>query len=182
MSEYSAEARGTMAESSIRQQVAELLVSYIHPDYAEFKDFGKVERHIVELAARASEDAAGVLLEIEQLALRADLSSEAIRTRRVKFTELGETAIGLAVYNSPIVKNKSTEILTCLLPAKGSERSLGFYVSGVENDASGLTLPLDHKRCGVPVLRAILEVSSENRNRVVELADWWLAEGLARCT
>jgi hypothetical protein len=91
-------------------------------------------------------------------------------------------AVGLAIYNEPIRKGRSREILACLLPSKGSMSRVEFYVSGVRTDTSGFTRETDKTRCGVPVRRAIIEVTSDNRQDIVNAAEQWFREGLEQCT
>ena len=56
-----------------------------------------------------------------------------------------------------------------------------FWVSGVQDDASGLTSVTKQMRCGIPVRRAIIEVTSENRVQLIHEAERWLRDGLAHC-
>lgn len=170
-----------MTVSPIQREARDLLLSYIHPDYAENSE--EARQQVELLTTRASDLAAGVLPEIMHIALRLGVLDKAIRTRQTKFTQLGWT-IGLSIYNRPIVtKGGSTEVVHCALPSRGSTSEVGFYVSGVRNDASGLTSPIANEmRCGTPVRRAIINVTNENREIIMHEVELWIRDGLAQCS
>jgi hypothetical protein len=166
--------------SSARQQAKDLLLSRVLPAYSE--NSPAVRNQISVVTDRASDLAAGVLLEIAQLATRLDVPPGATRTRQTKFSSTG-WPVGLSIHNRIITKKGSSkEVLTCLLSSKVSIGQVEFWVRGVSEDESGLTWLTDQVRCGVPVRRGLVEVTEANRGRILDAAERWLREGLARCT
>jgi hypothetical protein len=166
-----------MTESPPQLEAKGLLLSYVHPDYVENSE--EVRNQIAVVTEQVSDLAAGILVEIERIAMRLGVPRTALRTRQTRRTQMG-WAVGLAIYNEPIRKGRSREILACLLPSKGGMNRVEFYVSGVRTDTSGFTHATDEMRCGMPVLRAIIEVTSDNRQDIVNAAEQWLRERLGR--
>jgi hypothetical protein len=167
-----------MAASPNQREVRDLLLAYIHPDYAENSE--TVKHQITVVTERTSDIAAETLLEVERAARGLGVPREAIRTRQTKHTQMG-WGVGLAIYNRPIVKGRCREVLGCILPSEGGTSRVEFWVSGVSNDTSGLTSPKDQVRCEMPVRHAIVDVTRDNQADIMRAVDQWLREGRAQC-
>ncbi|MCH7625077.1 MAG: hypothetical protein IIC83_04050 [Chloroflexi bacterium] len=139
--------------SSQHDELRNLLLQKIRQDYKE--NSLETRAQINDLTARTSRRQARVFLsiygEIAQL-----IPPTAVRTRQTKYSSTG-WSVGLLYYANPIVKYSRTngEVLAVLIPEKGPQDSLEFWISGVPNDESGRSEITNHPRRDVIVRRAI---------------------------